>query len=95
MKRYIDKTSEIKMCNVLEYITKYLRVKEIEKKYCQLCMEERIPIESVSDKLIMSLQRLNRNNHPIQVDTTKNLNVAKNIVTLENVFGEYLKKIGT
>ena len=55
MKRYIDKTSEIKMCTVLEYITKYLRVKEIEKKYCQLCMEERIPIESVSDKLIMSL----------------------------------------
>ena len=55
-------------------------------------LKKKIPIEPVSDTMILLFEGLNRDSLSIKTDHTKYSKSANNIVTLDNVFNNYFKK---
>ena len=53
------------------YIKEFLSIVEIEYKIFQICSKLKIPVELVSDKLVMSLEGLPTSNSPRQIDHPK------------------------
>ena len=66
---YINGNGESKLCTVSAYIKELLSKVEIENINCHICSKWKKPVELVSDKLIMSLDRLHTSRSPRKIIT--------------------------
>ena len=57
---------------------------------CHICYKWKTRIELVSDKLITSLDGLNSSNSPRQIYHPKYTTLAKDTITLDNIYQNYL-----
>ena len=62
------------------------------KKYVGFAKKWKIPIESVTDKMIMSIYGLKIPYSQIQIYYTKYMTLAESTITLDGVFQNYFKK---
>ena len=74
---HINLNGERNICTVSEYIKEFLSIVEIVNKICQRCSKLKTPVELVSDKLIMSLERLPTSNSPRKNDHPKIYYIGK------------------
>ena len=59
---------------------------------CCVCYKWKTPIELVYDKLIMSLDGLNRNNSPRKIDHLKYKTLETDTITPDYIFHNYFKE---
>ena len=59
---------------------------------CEICKTEKVTIESVTDKLIISIVRLKSSNPKIKIDHPKYPESAKKTIILDHCFDNYLNK---
>ena len=59
---------------------------------CHTFYKWKIPIELVSDEIILSLDGLNISNSPSQIDHPKYTTLATDTITLDEIFQNYFKE---
>ena len=75
-----------------KYIKELLRIVEIENKICQRCSKLKTPVELVSDKLIMYLERLPTSNSPGQINHPKCTILVNDTVFLDVILHNYFQE---
>ena len=58
---------------------------------CEVCKKEKTLIESVTDKLIISLYGLNISNSPRQIDHPEYTTLEMSTITMDDTFHNYFK----
>ena len=88
---HINLNDERIIYTVSTYIKELLSIVEIQNKICQIFFKLKIPVELISDKLIMSLDGLPTSNLPRQIDHPKCAILKKDTVVLDVILQKYFK----
>ena len=86
---HINLNGERSMCTMSTYIKEFLSIVEIENKICQRCSKLKIPVELISDKLIMTLEGLSTSNSPRTVYHPRCTILTKYAVVLDFILQKY------
>ena len=69
-----------------------MSILETENEKCHRCSKLNTPVELVTDKLIMSLDRLHTSNLPGKIDHPKCAILANDTVVLDVIFQNYFQE---